>query len=55
MGEMRNSYKILIGKPERNKPLGRSKRRWEYNIAMDLRETLWEIENWMHLGHDKDQ
>jgi len=39
MGEMRSLYKILVGKPEGKRPLGRRKRRWEDNIRMDLRET----------------
>jgi hypothetical protein len=38
MGEMRNSYKILVGKPEWKRPLGSPRRRWEDNIRMDLRE-----------------
>jgi hypothetical protein len=37
-GEMRNAYNILVGKPERKRPLGRSRHRWE-DIRMDLRET----------------
>jgi hypothetical protein len=37
MGEMRNAYKMLVGKPERKRPLGRSRRRWEDNIKMDLK------------------
>jgi hypothetical protein len=37
MGEIGNKYKILVGKPEGEKPLGRSWRRWEDNIRMDLR------------------
>jgi hypothetical protein len=41
IGEMRNTYKISVGKPERNRPIGRSKRRWEDNIRMDLREIGW--------------
>jgi hypothetical protein len=36
---MRNKYKILVGKPEGRKPLGRPRRRWEDNIRMDLSET----------------
>jgi hypothetical protein len=36
---MRNSYKILVGKPEGKRPLRRHKRRWEDNIKIDLRET----------------
>jgi hypothetical protein len=38
MGEKRNSYRILVGKPEGKRPLGRPRRRWEDNIRMDLRE-----------------
>jgi hypothetical protein len=37
-GEKRNAYRILVGKPEGKRPLGRSGRRWEGNIRMDLRE-----------------
>jgi hypothetical protein len=36
MGEMRNVYKILVGKPERKRPFGRPRRRWEVDIRMDL-------------------
>jgi hypothetical protein len=39
MGEMRNTYNILIGKPEGKRPLGRPWYRWEDNIRMDLREV----------------
>jgi hypothetical protein len=42
MGEMRNAYKIFIGKHEGKKPRRRHRRRWEYNIRMDLREIGWE-------------
>jgi hypothetical protein len=38
---MRNLYKILVGNPEGNRPLGRPRRRWENNIGMDLREIGW--------------
>jgi hypothetical protein len=38
MGEKRNAYRILVGKPEGKKPLGRPRRRWVDNINMDLRE-----------------
>jgi hypothetical protein len=38
MGEKRNAYKILVGKPDRKRPLGRPIRRWVDNIKMDLRE-----------------
>jgi hypothetical protein len=38
MGEGRGVYSVLIGRPERKRPLGRPRRRWEYNIKMDFRE-----------------
>jgi hypothetical protein len=50
VGEMRNVYKILVGKPERK----RSKRRWEDNISIYLREIGWEGVDWMHLIQDMD-
>jgi hypothetical protein len=54
MGEMRNVYNILVGKPEGNRPLGRPTLRWEDNIRMDLREIGWEGVDYMHLAQDKD-
>jgi hypothetical protein len=47
---VRNTYKIVVGKPERKRPLGRPTRRLEDNIRMDLREIGWEGVNWMHLA-----
>jgi hypothetical protein len=41
MGERRGAYMALVGKPERRRPLGRPRRRWEDNIKMDLREVGW--------------
>jgi hypothetical protein len=41
MGEERNVYKVLMGKPEGKRPLGRPRRRWEDGIRMDLREIGW--------------
>jgi hypothetical protein len=41
MGEERNVYVVLMGKPEGKRPLGRSRRRWEDGIRTDLRETGW--------------
>jgi hypothetical protein len=46
---------ILVGKPEAQRPLGRSRCRWEENIIMDLREIGWEGVDWMHLTQDRDQ
>jgi hypothetical protein len=42
MGEKRNAYRILVGKKEGNKPLGRPRRRWVDKIKMDLREIGWD-------------
>jgi hypothetical protein len=39
MGERRGVYRDLVGKPEEKKPLGRTRRRWEHNIKMDLQEV----------------
>jgi hypothetical protein len=41
MGEMRNAYSTLMGKPERKRPLGRPGRRWEDNIRLYLKEIVW--------------
>jgi hypothetical protein len=41
MGEGRGAYRILVGKPEGRRPLGRPRRRWEDNIKMDLQEVEW--------------
>jgi hypothetical protein len=45
MGEKRNAYKVLAGKPERKRPLGRPRRRWVDNIKIYLREIEWERMN----------
>jgi hypothetical protein len=42
--EMRKAYQILIEKPEGKKPLGRSRRRWEDNIKMDLGKECWRVD-----------
>jgi hypothetical protein len=55
MGEMRNAYKILVGKPEEKRPFGRPRRRCEDNIRMDLREIGWESVDWINLAPDRDQ
>ena len=41
MGERRDAYRILVGKPQRNRPLGRPTLRWEDNIKMDLQDVGW--------------
>jgi hypothetical protein len=50
MGAKRNTYNILVRKPEGRKLLGRPRRRWVGNIKMDLRETEWGGMDWIHLG-----
>jgi hypothetical protein len=42
--------KILVGKPEGKRPLGRPRHRWKDNIRMDLREIGWQDMDWMHLA-----
>jgi hypothetical protein len=54
MGEGTNMYRVLVGKPEGWKPLGRLKLRWEDGIKMDLREISWERVEWIHLAQDRD-
>jgi hypothetical protein len=49
MGEKRNAYRILAGKPEGRRPLGRPRRRWVYNIKIDLREIGWDGVDWFNL------
>jgi hypothetical protein len=55
MIQMRNAYDILVRRPEGKRPLGRSKRRREDNIRMDLRDIGWNIVNWIHLAQGRDQ
>ena len=49
MGEGRGVHRVLVGKPEGKRPLGRPRRRWEDNIKMDFRE------DWMELAQDRDR
>jgi hypothetical protein len=42
MRDVKNAYKIFVGRPERKRPIGRPRRRWEDNIRMYLREIGWE-------------
>jgi hypothetical protein len=55
MGEIRNVYNILVGKPEGKRQLGRPRRRWEGNIRSDLREIGWQSVDWINLVQDRDQ
>jgi hypothetical protein len=54
MGEKRNAYRILVGKPEGRRPLGRPRRRWVDNIKMDLGEIGWDGVEWVDLAQDRD-
>jgi hypothetical protein len=55
MGEERKVYKVLVGKPEGKRPLGRPRRRWENGIRMDLRETVLGGVDWIRLSQDRDR
>jgi hypothetical protein len=55
MGETRNAYRILVGKPERKRPLRRSRRRWVNYIKTDLREIGWDGMDWIGLAQNRDQ
>jgi hypothetical protein len=53
MGEKRNAYRLLLGKPEGKKPLGRPRRRWVDNIRMDLGEVGWCDVDWIGLAQEQ--
>ena len=56
MGEGRGVHRVLVGKPEGKRPLGRPKRRWEDNIKMDLQEVgCGGCGDWMELAQDRDR
>jgi len=55
MGEGRGVYRVLGGKPEGRRPVGRPRRRWEDNIKMDLREVGCGCVDWMELAQDRDR
>jgi hypothetical protein len=52
--ERRGAYRILVGRPEGRRPLGRHRRRWEDNIKMDLKEVEWGMD-WIELAQDRDR
>jgi hypothetical protein len=54
MGDGRNLYRVLVGKPERKRALERPRRRWEDGIKMDLREIALGGVEWIHLAQDRD-
>jgi hypothetical protein len=55
MGDKGNSYRMLVGDPEGNKPVGRPRSRCENNIKVDFREIGWAGMDWTDLAHDRDQ
>ena len=54
-GEERGVYRVLVGKPEGRKPMGRPRRRWVDNIRMDLREVGCGYIDWIGLAQDRDR
>jgi hypothetical protein len=54
MGEERRVYRVLVGRPEGGRPLGRPSHRWEYGIRMDLREIGLGGVDWIRLSQDRD-
>jgi hypothetical protein len=55
IGETRNAYRILVGKPEGKRPLGRPRRRWVDSIKMDLGEIGWDGRDWLELAQVRDK
>jgi hypothetical protein len=55
MGQERKVYKVLVGKPEGKRPLGRLRRRWEDGIIMDLRDIVLGGVDWIRLAQDTDR
>jgi hypothetical protein len=53
MGEKRNVYRLLVGKPEGKRPLGRPRHRWIDNIKMDLLEIGLNVVDWISLAQDR--
>jgi hypothetical protein len=55
MEEGRGMYRILVGKPEGKRPLGKPRRRWEDNIKMNLQEVRCGCKDWNELAHNRDR
>ena len=55
MVEGRGVYRVLVGKPEGKRPLGRPRRRWEDNIKMDLQEVGCGVMDWVELAEDRER
>jgi hypothetical protein len=55
MRDKRNAFRILMGKPERKRPIGGPRRRWMDNNIMDLREVGWGGMDWIDVAQDRDR
>ena len=55
MGQGRGVHRVLVGRPEGKRPLGRPRRRWGDNIKMDLQEVRGGCEDWMELAQDRNR
>jgi hypothetical protein len=55
MGEKRNAHRVLVGRPEGKRPLGRLRRRWVDNIKIDVKVIGWDGMDWIDLAEDRDQ
>jgi len=55
MGERKGAYRVLVGKPEGKRPLGRPRPRWKNNIKMDLQEAECGGMDWIELAQDRDR
>jgi hypothetical protein len=55
MGDTKKTFKMLVGKPEGKRPLGKPRCRLEDNIRMDIWEIGWEVVDWIHLAQDRAQ
>jgi hypothetical protein len=53
MGKKKNLYRLLVGKPQGKRPLGRPRHRWIDNIKMDLLETGFSVVDWIGLAQDR--
>ena len=55
MGEKSGVYRVVVGKPDGKKPLGRSRHRWEENIKLNLQEVGCEGMDWIEVAQDRDR